>query len=130
LQLAEVAIEGVGCFALALGQANPDWAGIGRIALGTFATAALMAAVKYLKAQRNTPLAEPLAAVLEGAAEQIAARTGLNDVKLGVALPTLSVAPSSDATVTTTILSAARGPLPSGRGRKRRLLSVVDLFSA
>jgi len=103
LQLAEVAIEGVGCFALALGQANPDWAGIGRIALGTFATAALMAAVKYLKAQRNTPLAEPLAAVLEGAAEQIAARTGLNDVKLGVALPTLSVAPSSDATVTTTI---------------------------
>jgi hypothetical protein len=29
-----------------------------------------------------------------------------------------------------TILSAARGPLPSGRGRKRRLLSVVDLFSA
>jgi hypothetical protein len=85
---------------LLLGQANIDWTAVGRIALGTFATAALMAAVKYLKAQRDMPLAEPLAAVLEGAAQQVAARTGLNDVKLGVELPTLSVAPSSDTTVT------------------------------
>jgi hypothetical protein len=40
------------------------------------------------------------AAVLEGAAQQVAARTRLDDVKLGVALSTLSVAPSTDATVT------------------------------
>jgi hypothetical protein len=79
-----------------LGQDSVNWTAVGRIALGTFATAALMAAVKYLKAQRDTPLAEPLTAVLTGAAEQIAARTGLNDVKLGVALPTLSVAQSTD----------------------------------
>ena len=70
-----------------LGQANIDWAAVGRIALGTFATAALMAAVKYLKAQRDMPLAEPLAAVLTGAAQQVAARTGLNDAKTGVVLP-------------------------------------------
>jgi hypothetical protein len=101
LQLAEVAIEGVGCFALALGQANPDWAGIGRIALGTFATAGLMAAVKYLKAQRDMPLAEPIAAVLTGAAQQVAARTGLHDAKTGVVWPNLNVTPLSDATVTT-----------------------------
>ena len=83
-----------------LGQSSVNWASVGRIALGTFATAALMAAIKYLKAQRDTPLAEPLAAVLTGAAQEVAARTGLNDVKLGVAFPTLSVAPSTDATVT------------------------------
>jgi hypothetical protein len=68
-----------------------NWTAVGRIALGTFATAAIMAAVKYLKAQRDMPLAEPLASVLEGAAEQVAARTGLNDVKLGVELPTLGI---------------------------------------
>jgi hypothetical protein len=89
-----------------LGQANVDWTAIGRIALGTFATAALMAAVKYLKAQRDMPLAEPIAAVLTGAAQQVAARTGLNDAKTGVVWPSLSGAPSPDATVTTTINGA------------------------
>jgi len=92
-----------------------NWAALGRIALGTFATAALMAAAKYLKAQHDMPLAEPLATVLTGAAEQVAARTGLNDVKLGVALPALSVAPSTDATVTINGTPVGSKPTPGAQ---------------
>ena len=63
-----------------------------------------MAAVKYLKARRDMPLAEPLAAVLTGAAEQVAARTGLNGAKTGVVWPSLSGAPStSDPSATGTV---------------------------
>src|SRR5258708_29185240 len=51
---------------LALGQDSVNWAGVGRVALGTFATAALMAAVKYCKAQGDPPLAAALTTVATG----------------------------------------------------------------
>ena len=61
---------------LALGQADVNWAVVGRVALGTFATAALMAAVKYLKAQGDPPLADALTTV----AGDVGRWSGVNDV--------------------------------------------------
>jgi hypothetical protein len=61
---------------LALGQADVNWAVVGRVALGTFATAALMAAVKYLKAQGDPPLADALTIV----AGDVGRWSGVNDV--------------------------------------------------
>jgi hypothetical protein len=61
---------------LALGEDSGNWAGVGRVALGTFATAALMAAVKYLKAQGDPPLADALTTV----ARDVERWSGANDV--------------------------------------------------
>ena len=61
---------------LALGEDSVNWAGVGRVALGTFATAALMAAVKYLKAQGDPPLADALTKV----ATDVGRWSGANDV--------------------------------------------------
>src|SRR5258706_7739550 len=61
---------------LALGEDSINWAGVGRVALGTFATAALMAAVKYLKAQGDPPLADALTTVATG----VGRWSGANDV--------------------------------------------------
>lgn len=70
-----------------LSAGTVDWATVGRTALGTFAVAVLMAAVKYCKAHGDSPLAEPLGQVLTGVATQIGNATGLNEPKQGVVLP-------------------------------------------
>src|SRR5258708_813452 len=98
--------------ALALGQESVNWTAVGRVALGTFSTAALMAAVKYLKAQGDAPLTtEPqkaLAAqsadVLTTVASQVANWAGVNDVGNKPAAPVvaLTVPPMTSASVTTT----------------------------
>jgi hypothetical protein len=61
---------------LALGQADVNWAVVGRVALGTFTAAVLMAAVKYLKAQGDPALA----AVLTTVAGDVGRWSGVNDV--------------------------------------------------
>jgi hypothetical protein len=65
---------------LALSQQNVNWEGVLRVALGTFATAALMGAVKYLKAQGDAPLAQETAAGLTAVAAGVGQWAGLNDV--------------------------------------------------
>ena len=108
--------------AMALGQATPDWPGIGRIALGTFATAALMAAVKYCKAQGDPPLAQPVSQVLTAAATAVGKWAGPSDSgnRPAPAPPTPAPVPAStyplliqqpDGTVTGSTTTSSTAPL-------------------
>ena len=77
-----------------LAQQSVNWADVARLAGGTFAVAALMAAAKYYKAQGDIPLEETIALAAGKVAH--ATGTGMNDVKvLATPLPTIPTPPTN-----------------------------------
>lgn len=73
-----------------LAQQSVNWPDVARLAGGTFAVAALMAASKYFKAQGDLPLEE----VVSAAADHVASAAGLNDVKVpATPVPATSAGP-------------------------------------